>query len=353
MEEPQLETLANASPILNLPISSSVPAAGTALPTSTSYIKELPVVLKRTIEILEQNYLRSPHGRRYDTVLKNFATSLYLYAGPVAYEFVHANLNIGLPCSRTIQGIIHKDYKNISEGQFRFDELLSYLQAHDCSFLISIGEDATRLVGRVDYDPETDRLVGFVLPLDQDSLPIIDSFVAVSFEAMENYFMTERIAKYAFVYMAQPLTSSIPPFCLCCYGTDNSFTAEDVLKRWKYIQLECEKRGIKVISYGADGDSREVRAMRISAFHLTDPLGTYSPSFSLPEINIPKEWCCSWYAIQKPVSVAYIQDPVHLAVKLKARLLKPSICLPLGYLVASSGHLHLLRDSYSKDVHGI
>ena len=165
--------------------------------------------------------------------------------------------------------------------------------------------------------------------------------------------MTERIAKYAFVYMAQPLTSSIPPFCLCCYGTDNSFTAEDVLKRWKYIQLECEKRGIKVISYGADGDSREVRAMRISAFHLTDPLGTYSPSFSLPEINIPKEWRCSWYAIQKPVSVAYIQDPVQLAVKLKARLLKPSICLPLGYLVASSGHLHLLRDSYSKDVHGI
>ena len=70
LEEPQLEILSNASPIFNLLISSSVPAAGTALPTSTSYIKELPVVFKRIIEILEQNYLRSPHGRRYETVLK-------------------------------------------------------------------------------------------------------------------------------------------------------------------------------------------------------------------------------------------------------------------------------------------
>lgn len=112
LEESQLETLANASPVLKLPTSSSVP--GTAFATSTSNIKELPVVLKIIIEISEQNYLRSPRGRRYDTVLKHFSTSLYLYAGPIAYEFVHANLNIGLGLYRVSFTKTTKLYQRVS-----------------------------------------------------------------------------------------------------------------------------------------------------------------------------------------------------------------------------------------------
>ena len=38
----------------------------------------------------------------------------------------------------------------------------------------------THMVSRVDYDCETDRCVGFVLPLDSNGLPIVDSFLAVS-----------------------------------------------------------------------------------------------------------------------------------------------------------------------------
>ena len=33
----------------------------------------------------------------------------------------------------------------------------------------------------MDYDEETDRCVGFVLPLNERSLPIIDSFITVIF----------------------------------------------------------------------------------------------------------------------------------------------------------------------------
>ena len=72
------------------------------------------------------------------------------------------------------------------------------------------------------------------------------------------------MAKYAFVYMAQPLSEGIPAFCLACMGTDNKFTAHHVLKRWKYIFSECKKRGIIVVSFGADGDSRELKAMQVS-----------------------------------------------------------------------------------------
>ena len=68
--------------------------------------------------------------------------------------------------------------------------------------------------------------------------------------------------------MAQPLCQNVPAFCLACVGTNNKFMAEQVLKRWKYI-LEC-KIGIDVVSFGADGDSRELKSMQVSS-HLMAP----------------------------------------------------------------------------------
>ncbi len=62
-----------------------------------------------------------------------------------------------------------------------------------------MGEDATRLISRVEYDNETDKLVGFVLPSSDDGLPLNDSFIAVSFESIEQSFKDGEIAKYAFV----------------------------------------------------------------------------------------------------------------------------------------------------------
>jgi len=51
--------------------------------------------------------------------------------------------------------------------------------------------------------------------------------------------------------------------------------------------------------------------------------------------------------------VAFVQDTVHVAVKLKTRLLKPSIMLPMGDYVASSSHLKLLHANFGKDQHGL
>ena len=49
-----------------------------------------------------------------------------------------------------------------------------HINSYKCARVIVIGEDATRLVARVDYDPETNRLVGFVLPEGKDGLPFIN-----------------------------------------------------------------------------------------------------------------------------------------------------------------------------------
>jgi len=65
---------------------------------------------------------------------------------------------------------------------------------------------------------KTDRCVGFVPSLDENNIPISDSFLATSFSTIENMFTKSPIAKYAYVYMAKPLQQNIPPFLLVMSG---------------------------------------------------------------------------------------------------------------------------------------
>jgi len=82
----------------------------------------------------------------------------------MAYNLVHKNMPTALPSLHTVQGVIHSQYHRISEGQFQFDELATFLSKHIMLQMVAISEDATRLLGRVDFGIEINRLVGFVLP---------------------------------------------------------------------------------------------------------------------------------------------------------------------------------------------
>ena len=75
--------------------------------------------------------------------------------------------------SCTVQESIHAEYHPLSEGQFQFDDLVGYLKKFDAPLVIAISEDATRVISRVEYDSETNRLVGFVLPCNSDGLPLV------------------------------------------------------------------------------------------------------------------------------------------------------------------------------------
>ncbi len=314
----------------------------------------LTMVLKQIVSNAERNAERLPAGRRHSEVVKKFATSLFIYAGASAYSFLQQNLRHALPSMRTIQRSVYSEYKTMNEGEFRFDELVVHLSQHKAPKVITVGEDATRVIARVQYDCETNRCVGFVLPLNELGLPRVDSFLALSFEGIEGMFSDNLIAKYAYVYMAQPLCDKAPSFCLACFGINNKFTAKEVLLRWQHILKECKKRGIIVLSVGGDGDSRLMKAMRscINLFATRDEsLSRFFPTPSLKFSEIPLEWK-SWFLID-PCTVACVQDTVHIAVKLKSRLVKPSSLLPMGEYVAGIHHLRMLQASFGKDEHGL
>ena len=83
-----------------------------------------------------------------------------------------------------------------------------------------------------------------------------------------------------------------------------------------------------------------------------DPITSLSPSFNLPKLVILKEWV-SWFAAKTPTVVAYIPHIAHVAVKMKPRLIKSSIVLPLGKYLAVVHHLRLIQQTFGKDQHGL
>jgi len=103
---------------------------------------------------------------------------------------------------------------------------------------------------------------------------------------------------------------------------------------------ECSKRGISVISFDGDGDSRFMKAMRISTSLLTPGhvlLHEDQPNYS-SYASIPKSWN-KWFCIMlKPVM--FVQDTIHLAVKMKSWLLNPNVVLKMGP-ACEAGAYHL------------
>ena len=49
-----------------------------------------------------------------------------------------------------------------------------------------------------------------MLPVGKNGFPIIDTHLAISLKCIEESFKNSQISKYAFVYMAQPLSSGVP-----------------------------------------------------------------------------------------------------------------------------------------------
>lgn len=61
-----------------------------------------------------------------------------------------------LPCRRTAQSILYREYHPIQEGSFCFESLAKHLERYHAPKVVSIGEDATRVISRIDYDIETE-----------------------------------------------------------------------------------------------------------------------------------------------------------------------------------------------------
>ena len=95
-------------------------------------------MLQHPISNAAKNAERVPEGRIHLEIIKKFATSLFIYIGPLAYHFtaerhngitvfkkcsrfiLQQNVTLALPSLRSVRGYIYSEYNIINEGVFRF-----------------------------------------------------------------------------------------------------------------------------------------------------------------------------------------------------------------------------------------
>ncbi|KAK3918403.1 hypothetical protein KUF71_000975 [Frankliniella fusca] len=289
-------------------------------------------LLKILLECAKFNANRKPGGIRYTTTLKELGTLLFLLGGRQLYEILNANLQ--LPSISTVKLHLNNTVF-IREGEFRFAALKEFLLKRNLPLQVWLSEDGTQVTGRIQYCPTNNQVVGFVLPVDANGLPVLDSFPATSARVIKSYFDENAKSHIAYCIMAKPMVPKSPSFCLAMFGSDNKFTSPIVLKRWEWMEAAAKDIGLEIRGISSDGDSKLLKAM-------------------LYRSVVPSTQNWPFFSCRTSPGTVFVQDTVHLSAKLKSRLLKASIILPLGkHNVASRGHLSELMKVDTVDQHDL
>lgn len=296
--------------------------------------------LKKLLAAFDRNSQRKKGGYRYDDDIKLFAAYLRMISGPLAYQTLQKNLQSVLPSLPSTNRYINASNYRIVEGIPRYDELLVYLKQRNLPLVVSLSEDATRIVGKVQYDSSANQLVGFVQPINiQTGMPIAFSYPARSAPEILGHFSSGNEASaFINVIMVQPIEKKAPAFCLLLFGSNNRYSSSDVARRWSYIAFQLAKLNIKVLSISSDSDPKYNAAMcRLSN------LGCESNDFP--------DWFPCGKLNDSPI---YVQDTIHIATKIRNFLLnmfwrrKP---IPFGKHFVNMEHLFCLLNMFSKDRH--
>lgn len=293
----------------------------------------------------EQNKNRFKTGQRYTSDMKLYATYIRLLSGKLAYETSKANAQHAVPSLRAVDGYVAQHASNAVEGVLRSVELLQYLNHLQLPKIVALSEDATRVTNRIQYDSQTNQLVGFVLPLGENGMPIAGYNKARSAAEIEKCFYNvetcqqKKCASYVNVVMAQPLVPGIPAFCLLVFGSDAMYNTKDIEKRWQFIKDELKKKEIDVVTFASDSDPKFNSLMR---HHIK--LGQNVEN----NLNFP-----AWFRADLCFSANFmpVQDTVHIGTKFRNRILEYT--LKMGEHDISVEHLSKLIDIFTKEKHDL
>ncbi len=206
---------------------------------------------------------RKAKGHRFqDPTLVNFCLNAWIIGGRRFYEILHANSKGGLPSPRTVERKLANYNVPLKEGEINVDSLKKYLLDQNLPLVVSIAEDATAIVAKREYCSSSNSIMGASLPLQLNGLPNAQHSVVSRAEEIVAFFEKYDKASVVVVVMAQPLCDKVSPFRICSFASNNKFTAEDVKNRAETIEKSLKEAGIEILTYSADGDSRELKMMR-------------------------------------------------------------------------------------------
>lgn len=222
-------------------------------------------LLTKINEAAKRNAMKKPGGFRYDSCVKSFVTYHRMESGRLAYKTLQSNLTGLIPSLPSTNRYIQTMNYRVIEAIPRFDELNIYLESRKLPKIVSLSEDATRIVGRVQYDRKTNQVIGFTPPLDNESgMPVPFLFPARNSIEMISYFENDHTESESVIaVMAQPFSKETKhSFCLMLFGANKKYTGLDVANRWSFMIDALKNRGIVVLNVSSDSDTKYNAAMR-------------------------------------------------------------------------------------------
>lgn len=123
----------------------------------------------------------------------------------------------------------------------RCGQLYDYLDGLKLDKYVWLSEDASGIVSKIEFDPNSNQMIGLVLPVDQKTgMPITLTFMARTAKEIQTN-MQKKKSTLVYMVLAQPLKKGVPPFILQLFGTDNRFTTQNVFLRWNHTVKELER----------------------------------------------------------------------------------------------------------------
>jgi hypothetical protein len=113
-----------------------------------------------------------------DPTLQHFFLNVWILGGRKLYEIFNANFPEIFPSPTTIERRLLQFDKSVDEGSLNIGVLKDYLSTNNLPLVVCLSEDATALVGRRQYHPKTNRVVGFSVPLPNNGLPDVSVSIA-------------------------------------------------------------------------------------------------------------------------------------------------------------------------------
>ena len=317
-----------------------------------AYKSEL-IFLYEFIENTFSNLTQSKSRYRYNDHIKRFGLTLFLLGGRNLYQFIYLNLPGALPHVSSLQKTIDESSQGLPEGNFRYEMTKQYLVSMQSEYVFC-AEDCTAVVPKVVYNSRLNTFIGFSLPLF-NGFPLVKFYSTDSFQQLENWFTTTTQSTLLNIQTVQPLgshTNDLSPYLLSAYGTDGRYTSNHIISRWIEIFENFRARSIRVLGYSTDCDSKYLRSMRIITRFFTSSANTipHLDNYAF-NINLNADWI--WFYLKPQQLFICFQDPIHIATKLRNRLLSSTATMLLGNESMNINYLVQMIDRFSKLEHGL
>jgi hypothetical protein len=213
----------------------------------------------------------SKNSFRHSQSVKDFAASVYILGRSNLFEFLRLNIPGSIPNLTSVRSMLSSSKYQFIEGEFQYSRFLELVHPLGCKYAFC-GEDSTAVIPKVNYDSRSNSFIGFTLPL-KNGFPCSQFYSTNSLDKLGSWHNEVDKSSLLNIHVIQALTPSnqltLSPFLLSAYGTNNRYTADDILNRWSKIFDVLMTQNIRILGFSTDGDQKNLKAMRNSMAFFT------------------------------------------------------------------------------------